>query len=67
MHGSHGNRLDHLLMWLDYLVPGEVWISIEEYLRGLLDDFPEEITEFPETLTATNLFTMRDKTKRELL
>ena len=54
-------------MWLDYLVPGEVWISIEEYLRGLLDDFPEEITEFPETLTATNLFTMRDKTKRELL
>ena len=49
------------------MVPGEVQIPMEEYLRRVLDDFPEEITELIEALEATNLFTTRDKTKRELL
>ena len=47
-------------MWLDYSIPGEVRISMEEYLRGVLDDFPEETTETPETPAASNLFNVRD-------
>ena len=49
MHGSRGKRHDYLGMWLDYSIPGEVRISMEEYLRRVLDNFPEEITETPET------------------
>ena len=40
---------------------------MEEYLRGVLDDFPEEITETPETPAKSNLFTVREDSKRELL
>ena len=38
---------------------------MEEYLKGVHNDFPEEITEFTETPAATNLFTIRDKTEQE--
>ena len=38
---------------------------MEEYLRGLLDNFPEEITETPETPAKSNLFNVRDDNKRE--
>ena len=61
IHGSRGKRNDYLGMWLDYSIPGEVRISMEEYLRGVLYDLPEEITETPETLAASNLFNIRDK------
>ena len=67
IHGSRGKRHDYLGMWLDYSVPGEVRISMEEYLRGVLDDFLEEITETPETPAKSNLFTVREDSKRELL
>ena len=42
-------------------------ISTEEYLKVSLDDSPEEITETPETPTASNLFNVRDNNKQELL
>ena len=48
-------------MCLDYSIPWEVCISMEEYLRGVLDNFPEEITEKPETPSALNLFNVTDK------
>ena len=54
-------------MWLDYSIPVEVRISMEEYLREVLNDFPEEITETPETSAASNLFNVRDNKERELL
>ena len=54
-------------MWLDYSIPGEVRISIEEYSRGLIDDFLEEITDTPEIPAASNLFNVRNDNKRELL
>ena len=44
MHKSRGKIHDYLGMWLDYSIPREVRISMEEYLRGVLEDFPEEIT-----------------------
>ena len=42
-------------------------ISIEEYLSGVLNESPEEITETPETPTAENIFNVRDYRERELL
>ena len=67
MHGSRWKRHDYLGMWLDYSIPDEVRISTEEYLRGVLDNFQEEITETPETPAALNLFNIRDGNERELL
>ena len=40
---------------------------MEEYLREVLEDFPEEITETPETPASSNLFNVRDNKQRELL
>ena len=54
-------------MWLDYSILGKVRISMEEYLRGVLDNIPEGITETPETPAASNLFTVRGDSERELL
>ena len=42
-------------------------ISTEEYLRGVLDKFPEEIKETPETPAAAKLFNVREDNKQELL
>ena len=67
MHGSRGKRHGYLGMWLEYSIPGEVRISMEEYLGGVLDDLPDEITETPETPAASNLFTVREDSERELL
>ena len=36
-------------------------------MREVLNDFPEEITETPETPAALNLFNVRDDKKQELL
>ena len=44
MHGPRGKMHDYLGMWLEYSVPGEVLISMEEHMRGVIDYFPEEIT-----------------------
>ena len=67
MHGSRGKRHDYLEMWIDYSIPGEMHISMEEYLRGVLDDFTEEITETPETPAASKLFNVREDSEQELL
>ena len=40
---------------------------MKEYLRGLAEDFPEEITETTEITAASNLFNIRDDNKRELI
>ena len=40
---------------------------MEEYPRGVIADFPEEITETAETPAASNLFDVRDNNKLEIL
>ena len=40
---------------------------MEEYLRGVLNNFPDEITETPETPAASNLFNVREDSEREIL
>ena len=63
MHRSRGKIQDYLEMWLDYSILGELRISMEEYLRGVLDNFPEGITETLETPATSNLFNVRDDNK----
>ena len=67
LHRARGKRHDYLGMWINYSIPGEVRISMEEYLRGLLDDFPEDITETLEAPSKSNLFNFKYGNKRELL
>ena len=67
MHRSHGNRKNYLGMWLDYSIPGEVSIYMEEYMRGVNYNFPEEITETPEIPSASKLLNVRENNKQELL
>ena len=64
MHGSRGKMHDYLGMWLDYSLPGVLRISMEEYLWGVIDEFPEEIMETLETPAAENLFNVRDDNKQ---
>ena len=40
---------------------------MEEYPRGVIDDFPEEITETPETPVTSNLFNVRNDKEQEIL
>ena len=40
---------------------------MEECLRGEFDDFPEDITDTPETTDSSNLFNVRYDNERELL
>ena len=61
-----GKRHDYLGMWIYYLIPREVHISMEEYMRVVLDGFLEDITETPEIPAASNLFNVRNDNKREL-
>ena len=67
MHRLRWKGHNYLVMWLYYLVPREVLIYIEDYLRGVLDYFLEEVTELPETPEATNLFNIREGNKCEPL
>ena len=67
MHGSRGKRHDYLGMWIDYSIPGEVIIFMEEYLTGVLENLPEEITETPETPATSNLFNVRNEKEREII
>ena len=45
----------------------EVRISMEDYLREVLDDFPEEIIVTPETPALENLFIVRYENEQDLL
>ena len=61
MNGSRGDRHDYLRMWLDFSKKGEVQVSMEDYLPGVIDDFPEEIRKSAATPAAPCRFQTRDK------
>ena len=42
MHGTRGKRHEYLGMWMDYSKIVEVQISMEGYLREVLDGFKEK-------------------------
>ena len=61
MHGSRGDRHDYIGMRLEFSKKGEVQVSMEDYLRGVIDDFPEEISKSAATPAAPCLFQTRDE------
>ena len=61
MHGLHGTRNEYIEMWLDYSVKEEVHISMEDYLKGFINDFPEEITIDYNTPSASKIFDVGDE------
>jgi hypothetical protein len=59
MHVSRGLVHDYLVMTLDYATKGEVKVTMVDYLKGVLNDFPEVIEGHAQTAAANNLFTVR--------
>ena len=55
MQGTHRKEHEYLGMWMYYSKRGEVKISMEGYLREVLDDTPEKINGRAETPAATHL------------
>ncbi len=51
----------------DYSVKGKVKVSMEKYMRGVLDDFPEKIDRTAMTPAGENLFQVREEREREKL
>ena len=60
MHESIGKHRDYLGMWLDFSRKGDVQISMEEYLRGVLENVQEIITMTVVIHVGEHLFTIRD-------
>ena len=40
MHRSWGKKHDYLGMWLDFSLKGKVKVSMEDYLKKVIDKFP---------------------------
>jgi hypothetical protein len=59
MHVSRGKKHDYLGMDLDYSVQGEVKVTIVDYLKRVITEFPEEITGTASSPAAERLFTVR--------
>jgi hypothetical protein len=67
MRVSRGRVHDYLGMTLDFTKKGEVKVTMFDYLRGVINDFPEEITGTAMSPTTTNLYDVRpDKERMEL-
>jgi hypothetical protein len=59
MRVSRGKKHDYLGMDLDYSVPGEVKVTMVDYLKRVITEFPEEITGTASSPAAERLFTIR--------
>jgi hypothetical protein len=57
----------YLGIYLNLLVPGEVCVIMVDYLRGAIEDFPEEITGRATSPPAEHLFTVRHEIDRKPL
>jgi hypothetical protein len=59
MRVSLGKKHDYLGMDLDYSVPGEVKVTMVDYLKRVITEFLEEITGTASSPAAERLFTVR--------
>ena len=55
-----GNIHDYLGMMLDFSLPGKVQIRMEEYIRNMLAELPEDMTGLAMTPAAEHLFKIND-------
>ena len=67
MHGTRRKRHEYLGMWMEYSKKGEVNISMEGYLREVLEYFTEKITGRDETPVTTHLFEVWSGEKKIVL
>ena len=67
MHDSLGNNHDYLGMWLDLSSKVEVKVSMEDYLKKVIDKFLEDIKGMASTSATENMFKLRDYDTIKLL
>jgi hypothetical protein len=60
---TRGDIHDYLGMTLDYSVPGEVTVRMDDYVRDLLDDAPDDMGGVANTPAADHLFTINPEPK----
>ena len=53
---SSGNRHDYLGIILDYSTKGEVCIDMQEYVKKMIEEFPEDIKKTAATPASDFLF-----------
>jgi hypothetical protein len=66
MRVSRGKKHDNLGIDLDFTNPGEVKITMIDYLKGVLEEFPEVITRNATSPGADHLFIVRPYDERKL-
>ena len=62
-----GKVHDYLGMIVDFSEKGKVMVNMIEYIKTIINDFPEEIIETRASPAADHLFTVRDETEAMLL
>jgi hypothetical protein len=62
-----GKVHDYLGMIFDFLVKGKVMVTMMEYIKNIIKDFPEEITGIKMSPAADHLFTVRDPSLAKVL
>jgi hypothetical protein len=67
MKVSRGKVHDYLGMTLDYSKRGEVKVTTIDYMKGVIENFPEVITVVAATPATENLFEVRPDESRVLL
>jgi hypothetical protein len=67
MRVSRGKKHDYLGMDLDYSVPGEVRVTMVDYLKRVITEFPEVTTGGATSSAAEKLFTVRPEGECEPL
>ena len=55
-----GKVHDYLGMIFDFSVKGKVMVTMMEYIKSIIKDFPEEITGIKTSPATGHLFTVRD-------
>ena len=67
MHDSLGKNHNYLGMWLDLSSKVEVKVSMEDYLKKVIDKFLEDIKGMASTSATENMFKLRDYDTIKLL
>ncbi len=67
MATHRGKVHDYLGMIFDFSEKGKVMVNMIEYIKTIINDFPEEIIETRASPAADHLFTVRDETEAMLL
>jgi hypothetical protein len=67
MRVSRGKVHDYLGMTLNFINKGEVKVAMIDYLKGLINDFPEIIAGTAITPATANLFDVRPEDERKVL